>query len=189
MPWWQLHLCDRRRKQGCRPPALERPESRTNYRSTLRGLCANGLPDAALRLLKQHSGARRRRELRGQQAMLERLETLLELMPRAAGPELLQPQGEDAPLGQLEQAALRDFKLQHHVWSSDLAALARDAAAAPPTMRGGAGAAAYEVQQTALLLSGDGEALRRASPTPRPAAAAAAAAARRRRRRRRGTPA
>ena len=79
VPWWQLHLCDRRLAEQELPAllALERPESRTNYWSTLRGLCANGLPDAALRLLKQHS------VLRGgggssadEQAMLERLETL-----------------------------------------------------------------------------------------------------------------
>ena len=56
------------------------------------------------------------------------------LMPRMTEPGLLQPQREDAPLGQLENAALHEFKDQHRVWAADLAALARDADAAPPSL-------------------------------------------------------
>lgn len=155
VPWWQLHLCDRGAAEQDLPAleALDAPETSPKYWPTLRALIARGLPEHALRLLKQHSGVRAGAGSESEQLLLERLETLLELIPRLAEPELLQPQREEAPLGQLEQAALQDFKLRHHVWATDLQALMRDANAGAA---GGVGSAA-EVSKTVALLSGDAE--------------------------------
>ena len=161
VPWWQLHLSDRRLAEQELPAleALEAPEARPTYWPTLRKLAARGLPELSLRLLKQHSGLRAAADGSDEQLLLERLETLLELMPRLAEPELMQqPQPEGAALGQLEQSALQDFKLRHQVWASDLAALARDADAAPPSLP-----SAKEVASTARLLAGEEAAIQAAS--------------------------
>ena len=160
--WWNLHLDDRKLTEQELPAleALDAPESRPSYWRTLRQLAARGLPELSLRLLRRHSALRSGGGGGGggaegdEQVLLERLETLLELMPRLVEPGLLQPQDEDAPLGQPEHAALGEFKDQHRVWSADLDALARDADSAPPAL-----ASAREVAATARLLSGDDAAI------------------------------
>ena len=157
VPWWQLHLSDRRLAEQELPAleALDRPETRANFWPTVRQLAARGLPELALRLLKHHSALRAAATGGDEQMLVERLETLLELMPRLAEPELVQAQqSEGERLGQLELSALNDFKLRHQVWTLDLTALARDADAAPPGLT-----AAGEVASTARLLSGDEAAL------------------------------
>ena len=93
VPWWQLHLCDRRATEQDLPvlESSDRPEEHAAFWPTLRELVARGLPELALRLLKRHSTLRAGGALSDdEQMLLERLETLLELMPRLAEPELVQ---------------------------------------------------------------------------------------------------
>ena len=159
VPWWQLHLSDRRLTEH-ELPALEasaRPESAASYWPSVRQLAARGLPELSLRLLKRHT-AILSEDGGDEQLLLERLETLIELMPRLLDPQLMQSQPEEVPLGQLEQAALQDFTMRHHVWSADLSALARDADASAPGV-----ASATEIAATARLLSGDAAAIDQAT--------------------------
>ena len=156
--WWNLHLDDRKLTEQELPAleALDAPETRPTFWTALRRLAARGLTELALRLLRQHSALRAAAAAGGDEAvLLERLETLIELMPRLNEPSLMQPMQEDTPLGHLENAALTEFKDQHRVWSSDLTSLARDADAAPSSM-----VTAREVAATARLLCGDDAAIR-----------------------------
>ena len=91
LPWWQLHLCDRRLMEE-ELPAFEMapsPETRPGYWGAIRRLIARGLPELALRLLKRHA-ALQSGGGGDEQTLLERLETLLELMPRLVEPNLMQ---------------------------------------------------------------------------------------------------
>jgi hypothetical protein len=94
VPWWHLHLCDRRLMQQELPQLekLEHPETHSSYWVAIRKLIVRGLPDAALRLLNQHSVLRSAvgGDDGGDEQLLFRLSTLLEFMPRLADPELMQ---------------------------------------------------------------------------------------------------
>lgn len=69
-----------------------------------------------------------------------------------------QRQDEAEALGELEQAALLDFRQSRATWCADLGALAADADAAPPSMR-----SAKEVAATARMLGGDDRAISEAA--------------------------
>ena len=162
IPWWQLHLCDR--KVADELPSLEsleRPEAKDTFWRTLRSLVARGMRAEALRLLKQHSVLRAGdRDVGGPEEqvlwpLLDRLETLLEFMPRLFEPELVQPHRDEAGLGVLEQQALRTFQHNHATWRADVSALVRDAELDAPSVP-----AAAEIATSGRLLLGDEAVLR-----------------------------
>jgi hypothetical protein len=87
--------------------------------------------------------------------LLDRLETLLEFMPRLAEPELVQPHRDEAGLGLHEQQVLRTFQHNHATWSADVSALVRDAELLAPSVP-----VAKEIAKSGLLLRGDEAMLR-----------------------------
>ena len=163
IPWWQLHLCDREVANDELPALLrlERPEAEDTFWRTLRCLVARGMRADALRLLKQHSVLRAGDRVVGSPEeqvlwpLLDRLETLLEFMPRLAEPELVQPHRDEAGLGLHEQQVLRTFQHNHATWSADVSALVRDAELHAPSVP-----VAKEIAKSGLLLRGDEAMLR-----------------------------
>ena len=158
VPWWQLHLCDRTAAERELPALceLERPETSAQFWSLLRKLIAQGMPEHGARLLRHHSAMRGGGEY-GLQPLLERLQTMLEFMPRISDAGIgTHQQSEADPL--FEKAALTDFQLRHRVWSNDLAELAREASLT-------SGAEAAEVMATSRLLCGERAELDRVAST------------------------